>query len=236
MFKYLRVQFIQPCRAECAWCSTHKKNPIFQSIKNDGRDTDFHQTYLEIIERFQPEELFISGGEPLLHKDIGAFLTQAAKFTQRIHLFTSYQFSRRVMDAVTEIQFPESVILNHTPIYFEPDRWHKLTNGFPFEVYIDNIRRAVDLPVRKRFKFIVNHSLFESEIERFRAYVAPNDTCEVSLKLMNDQGDGLVVDTMKASADRVQSRLGELDGLLENAGWRNISLVSVMQALMSIQS
>ena len=219
MFKYVRIQIIHPCRARCAWCSTHRKNPVFQALSDNGKSAEFHETYVDVIRHFRPKEVFISGGEPLLEPGIGPLLNRIAKYTETIHVFTSYQFSRKVMDAVIELGFPPGVILNHTPIYFEPQRWHQLTQGFPFEVYIDNIRRAVSLPVRKRFKFIVNHSLFAEEIKAFKEYVTPNETCEVSLKLMNDQGNGLVVETMEKSAERVHARLGDLDGLLIDAGW-----------------
>ena len=219
MFKFIRIQVIHPCRAKCEWCSTHRKNPIFERLSNDGVRDSFHQTYLEIIEKYQPKEVFISGGEPLLSPDIEPLLSEIAKHTQTIHVFTSYQFSRRVMDKIARFKFPEQVVLNHTPIYFEPERWHKLTQGFPFDVYIDNVRRAALMPVRKRFKFIVNHKLFAEEIARFREYITPNESCEVSLKLMNDQGDGQVVDTMQRSTERVHERLQDLDGLLADAGW-----------------
>jgi len=223
MFKSIRIQFVHPCRAQCAWCSTHRKNPIFQDLQDTGSALDFYDTYLRVIDAHRPKELFISGGEPLLDPQIGRFLTRAAELVDTIHLFTSYQFSRTAMSGIIKIPMPDCVILNHTPIYFEPDRWKKLTNGFPFEVYINNIRDAVQLSVRKRFKFIVNHSRLHEEIQRFSDYVKPNETCEVSLKLMNDQGDGLVRENMARSAHVVRSRLSDLDGLLTETGWTQTS-------------
>tara|TARA_Y100001934_G_C12047257_1_gene629013 strand:- start:101 stop:790 length:690 start_codon:yes stop_codon:yes gene_type:complete len=113
------------------------------------------------------------------------------------------------------MDLPPNLVLNHTPIYFEPQRWHRLTQGFPFEVYLKNIRKAVLLKVKKRFKFIVNHNSLEKELERFVELVQPNATCEITFKMMNDQGNGMLVDVMKATAHRVLERLGKLDSLLE---------------------
>jgi hypothetical protein len=86
----------------------------------------FYETYMEIIKVHRSEELFISGGEPLLDDHIGDFffLAQAAEVVQKIHIFTSYQFSLRSMAEILTIPMPDSVILNHIPIYFEPERWH----------------------------------------------------------------------------------------------------------------
>ncbi len=149
MFKYLRVQIVHPCRAKCAWCSTHKKNPTFQALHDSGEAEGFHDAYLQIIERYKPQEVFVSGGEPLLYPRIGEFLEEVAQHTEKIHVFTSYQYSRRVMERLSEIEMPaDKVILNHTPIYFDPERWLTLTRGFPFEVYLDNVRAAVSWPVK----------------------------------------------------------------------------------------
>jgi len=221
MFKYIRVQIVHPCRAKCAWCSTHRKNPKFQELHDSGKAENFHDAYLEIIERYKPEEVFVSGGEPLLYPRIGEFLREVDKHTNAIHVFTSYQFSRAVMLKIAQTELPDSVILNHTPIYFEEERWLALTRGFPFDVYIDNVRVAASMDVRKRFKFIINHEEFVEEIQRFQELVQPNDTCEISLKMMNDQGDGLVSEAMRRTAARVHERLGDLDAVLADAGWAN---------------
>jgi organic radical activating enzyme len=220
MFKYIRVQIVHPCRAKCVWCSTHHKNPTFQALHDNGEAEKFHDLYADIIEHFKPEELFVSGGEPLLYPGIEAWLQRVAAATERrIHIFTSYQFSRAVTEKIAQMEFSEKVVLNHTPIYFEPDRWKKLTQGFPFQVYLDNVRRIAHLPVKKRFKFIVNHSQFQEEIQRFQELVEPDDTSEISLKLMNDQGDGLGVETMQRTAGRVKERIMDLDAVLAEAGW-----------------
>lgn len=160
----------------------------------------------------------MSGGEPLLAPDIEPFLNEISQHAGTVHVFTSYQFSRGVMDRIAKMAFPSNVVLNHTSIYFEPQKWLKLT-GFPFDVYVDNVRRASKMGVRKRFKFIINHENFDEEIRRFQELVLPDDSCEISLKIMNDQGNGKVADTLVRTADRVQGRLHDLDDLLEEAGW-----------------
>lgn len=232
MFKYLRIQIVHPCRAKCAWCSTHKKNPTFQKLHDSGLSERYHQTYLEVAERYKPKEVFVSGGEPFLYPDIGEFLHKMAEHTETIHVFTSYQFANKVMDKIAEYDLPNKVVLNHTPIYFEPERWYKLTRGFPFEVYIENVRKAAKLPLKKRFKFIINHNHFIEEIQRFQELVEPDETCEISLKIMNDQGNGLVIDTMQRTAGNVLNRLQDLDGVLQEAGWSNKPRPSTSADLM----
>lgn len=217
-FRSVRVQMVQPCHAKCAWCSTHKKNPTFRELVDNGSASEFHEFYRTVIQEHQPRELFVSGGEPLLSDEIEQFLADVSDSAETIHVFTSYQFSRQVMERVAALELPSNVVLNHTSIYFEPERWLKLT-GFPFDVYSDNVRRAVQMETRKRFKFIINHSQLLEELRHFQELVEPNDSCEISLKMMNDQGNGMVVDTMQASADRVHERLEKLDEVLSESGW-----------------
>lgn len=217
-FRSLRIQMIQPCRAHCAWCSTHKKNAKFQELVDSQESKRFHAFYREAIELHQPEEVFVSGGEPLLSEDLPELLESIAVGPKRVHVFCSFQFSRKTMDTVAQLSLPDNVVINHTSIYFEPRRWLMLT-GFPFEVYRDNVRRSVSMPVRKRFKFIVNHSQLDEEIRRFQELVRPDESCEISLKVMNDQGNGMVVDAMKATKERVHERVSKLDEVLAEAGW-----------------
>ncbi len=222
MFKYLRVQIVHPCQAKCAWCSTHFKNPRFSTLHKSGEAEEYHDLYREVAAKYKPEEIFVSGGEPLLYPGIDQFLRDLAEHTEKIHIFTSYQFNEKTMERFAAMDLPrEKIVLNHTPIYFEPENWHKLTHGFPFETYLHNVRLAVKVPILKRFKFIINHSGFVEEIARFQKLVDPDETCEISLKMMNDQGDGIGVETMQNTAVRVRERLGDLDAVLEKAGWSN---------------
>ena len=205
-FEQIRIQIIEPCAAHCAWCVTHRKNPLFRDLVRTGGSHDVHSLYADIVRSYRPRKLYVSGGEPLLSADLLPFLREVSHIPDQINVFTSYQFSRRTMQSIVESTFPKNVVLNHTAIYFEPERWLKLT-GFPFAVYSDNISCAVEMPVRKRFKFIINHSRLEQELELFQRLIDPDDSCEITLKLMNDQGNGHVVPTLKRTVERVRSRL-----------------------------
>ena len=82
--------------------------------------------------------------EPKLHDDIGRLLRAFAAERRTVHVFTSYQFAAGVIERFGELELPtDRIVLNHTPIYFEPDRWRALTRGFPFETYLANVRDAV---------------------------------------------------------------------------------------------
>lgn len=219
-FERVRVQILYPCQGRCAWCATHRKNPLFARLYREGISAQVHQFYVDVVHRLRPRQVFISGGEPLLYPEIHDFVSAIQDATECIHLYTSYQFGQ---DAWDKIRFDRmslaKVTLNHTLIYFEPHSWEALTCGFPFDRYVENVRSAMRVPMRKRFKFIVNHDQFDREIARFQEMVRPDQQCELGLKVINDQGGGLNAATIRRTAGLVRERIDSLAELTAGAGW-----------------
>jgi len=214
---------LYPCLAKCFWCNTYPKNSQFARFYQSGISRQVHQFYAEVIRALQPHEVFLSGGEPLLYPDLPWFLNAIKDATKRIHLFTSFQFSAAAWYQIPFGQLPlGKMTLNHTVLYFEPERWHTLAAGFPFDVYLENLRACLHLSVRKRFKFIVNHSAFQEELERFQVLVMPDQYCELGLKIINTQGDGLNRAVIQQTRDLVNQRARVLDRLVEHAEWAKV--------------
>ena len=111
MFKHIRVQILYPCRAQCSWCATHPKNPLFSRLYKEGISERVHNFYVEQINRLRPQQVFISGGEPLLYPEIASFLNDIQDATGQINLFTSYQFSKRERQYIPFDQMPWKKIL-----------------------------------------------------------------------------------------------------------------------------
>ena len=106
MFKHIRVQILYPCNAKCSWCATHRKNPLFSEMYKDGISKQVHDFYVQIIKRFRPQQVFISGGEPLLYPGVARFLNDIKDATKQINLFTSYQFSQKLRQRMSFEQMP----------------------------------------------------------------------------------------------------------------------------------
>jgi organic radical activating enzyme len=220
MFKHIRVQILYPCNAKCSWCATHPKNPLFSELYRDGISEQVHDFYVQTIRRFRPQQVFISGGEPLLYPEIARFLNDIKDATKQINLFTSYQFSEKLRQRMSFAQMPlDKMLICHTTISFSPQEWHELTAGFPFDLYIENIQAIAQLPVRKRLKFIVNHPYLDQEIRRFQELITPDSSFEFGLKVINDQGGGLNEATIRQSSNFTKERIQALDRLLTDGGW-----------------
>ncbi len=205
MFSSLRIQIIQPCTARCKWCGTYKKNPLFRKLQERGVADQVHDFYLDAVARFQPESLYVSGGEPLLLKGIGTYMAQLAKHvSRRIFLFTSFQFSAQVRERLDLEGMPwDKVILTHTTAGFDEEEWLDMTQGFPFDLYIDNIRKLGALPWRKQFKFILNHEFLQTEMSRFGRLISPDSSYHLSLKLMNNQAGDFGAKEIKKTREAV---------------------------------
>ena len=219
-FKRIRIQILYPCNAHCSWCATRLKNPLFGELYQAGISDEIHDFYIKVIGRIQPEEVFISGGEPLLYQRIAHFLNAIQDYTQQINLFTSYQFSKSLRQRIPFSQMPmEKIVLCHTTIAFEPRQWAEMTANFPFELYVNNIKAITRYPLRKRFKFIINHKSLEEEIALFQELIVPDQSFEFGLKVINDQGGGINETTIHQTRSYTNSRVIALDEILEGAPW-----------------
>ncbi|MFC1670398.1 radical SAM protein [Spirochaetota bacterium] len=210
MFKSLRVQIIQPCMARCKWCGTWKKNDVFRLLQEKGISNSIHDFYLSAVKKFRPESINVSGGEPLLLPGIGKYMSSLAEFVdRRIYLFTSYQFPQRRRENLDLADMPwDKITLTHTTAGFDKDKWLDITEGFPFDQYIRNIKELSKSPWRKHVKFIINHENIDDELKRFSKLIAPDDSFGISLKLMNNQAGNFGKKEIKRTKDWV---LGQID-------------------------
>jgi hypothetical protein len=209
VFKSLRIQVIQPCTAQCKWCGTYKKNPLFQKLLDKGVAEQIHDFYADTVEKIQPESLYVSGGEPLLLPGIGKYMKRLAENVQkRIFLFTSFQFSAKVRDNLDLEGMPwDKVILTHTTAGFDEEEWLDMSRGFPFELYIDNIKKLSAHPWKKQIKFIINHDFLHRELSRFAELIDPDSSFNLSLKLMNNQAGNFGAKEIKKTRENVLNLL-----------------------------
>lgn len=230
-FKSIRIQILYPCNAQCSWCATRLKNPLFAELYQSGTSDQVHDFYVEVIRQLQPESVFVSGGEPLLYPRIADFLNDIVDYTEQINLFTSYQFSRKLRQQIPFIEMPlEKIMLCHTMIAFEPKQWAEMTGNFPFDLYVENIKKITSIrpgdqgfeekrALRKRFKFIINHEALEQEIALFQDLIDPDESFEIGFKVINDQGGGINKAAIQQTRSFTHDRVLALDGLIDGAQW-----------------
>jgi MoaA/NifB/PqqE/SkfB family radical SAM enzyme len=209
-FDTVRVQMTFPCAARCRWCRTYLKNPTFAQMSRDGRTGQVTKFYLDVLKRYRPRVLAISGGEAILLPDIEEFLHRALKHCRTVHLYTSFQYPERVLTGLDWDRLPaDRVVLTHSCIHFLPERWHELTQGFPHERYVANLRAARELRFLKRVKFVLNHADSDAEVALFLRMVEPDDRFELAYKLMNDQRNGYGDQVMRETGERVRGLLAQ---------------------------
>jgi organic radical activating enzyme len=220
MFRFIRVQILYPCNASCSWCATHRKNPLFRELYESGISEQIHAFYSQIIKQLKPEQVFVSGGEPLLYPEIAQFLNEIRDSTEQINLFTSYQFSKRLRSRIDFRDMPlDKIVLCHTTIAFEPNTWHAMTGNFPFDLYVENILEIARQPVKKRFKFIINHDSLDDEIRRFQSLIETDQRFEFGLKVINDQGGGINESIIQKTKMQTKERVLALDERLAESTW-----------------
>lgn len=204
MFSSIRIQITHPCKAHCEWCNTWRKNNRFQELCSMGKTKQINDIYLKLIESFQPQTLYISGGEPILYPDIKKFLKKTAPFVkEKINIFTSFQF-RNINQIILSLDgIPwEKVILTHTTAAFQEKHWNEMT-GFPFSIYVNNMKLLSKLPWKKEIKFIVNHSIIFDELKKFKEIINPDLSFDIRFKLMNIQANEYGKNQVKTSINHI---------------------------------
>jgi hypothetical protein len=94
-----------------------------------------------------------------------------------------------------------------------------MTGNFPFELYVDNIRAIARQPVRKRFKFIINHDFLDDELRRFQSLIETDLSFELGLKVINDQGGGINESIIQKTQMQTKERVLVLDEILAESTW-----------------
>ncbi len=223
MFSSLRIQWIEPCRARCVRCGTWPKNPLFRDLIAAGADRTAHDFYLEAARAFRPQSLYVSGGEPLLSDALPGYLPGFSEVvTGQTYLFSSFQFSDADRERTLARNWPQDrVSLTHTVIAMDPGTWAKETGGFPFDLYLRNLRELGGRFARKRIKFVLNHEDVAGQVDRFLEAVRPDDSWVFSLKLVNLQGGALQADVIEATRRRALERIADRTALFGlHAAWQ----------------
>lgn len=207
-FDRIRIQIFFPCEGKCRWCNTYKKNKHFLKLYKSGLTEAANDFYFEILKRYRPKDLFISGGEPILYPKINEFVKRALLYVKNIYLYTSYQYDPDILNNLFSKSIPHKrLILTHSIVHFLPEKWAYLTNNFSYSKYIDNLLTLKELPFRKRIKFIINHVDTEKEIKCFFSTIKPNKTFEFQYKLINEQNNGFGKQEIIRTKDLVLERI-----------------------------
>ena len=164
-------------------------------MSRDGTTDAIMRFYRDTIRRLKPSWLYVSGGEPLLYPGIAPFLNYVCHYVDdRIHVFCSFQFDTNDFHRIPFDAMPlAKTTVNHTVSYFEPEPWSRHTRGFPFSLYLENLKSLAETGVQKRFKLIVNQERFEEKLGRFLDTLGAPSGMEIGLKVINEQGNGLNV-------------------------------------------
>lgn len=224
MFPSLRIQWIEPCRARCLRCATWRKNPLFSDLIATGAHHRVHDFYLEAARTFRPQSLYVSGGEPLLSDALPGYLRAFGEHVGgHAFVFSSFQFSDDDRERLLARDWPrDRVVLTHTVTSLNPDTWARETAGFPFALYLRNLREVTARFAHNRIKFLLNHDDVADQIERFLEAVNPDASFVFSLKLVNLQAGRLQAEVIEATRRRALERLAGRAALCDqDLAWRS---------------
>jgi len=222
----LRVSLTDRCNFRCFYCLPNGEPPL---ARKDTILTFEEIEYIcEIFVSFGIEKIRLTGGEPLLRRDIEVLIEKLARL--------KVQSSKFKVQSQSEIPNPKSQI---------PDPNPKLkdlaltTNGHSFPRRAENLKRAgldrvtisLDSLRRERFKEITGVDALENVLQSIEAAQKYNLTpVKINCVLVRGRNDDEIVDFARFARTRdVKMRFIEFMPLDSGHDWRRESIVSAKE-------
>lgn len=151
----LRISVIDTCNFSCLYCprNTSMENFCPQSTKNDRLSTEsFIEAINSLLEKYSFSKVVVTGGEPLLAKDLPQILQAIKKHGQYLELDTNGSlFSEALWEGIKK--FPDAVKISFDSL--DKRKFNRLTNctipnGF------ENTKRLIDVCVESKIPVTLN--------------------------------------------------------------------------------
>ncbi len=179
---YLEISFSSECNLKCAYCDPHISSSIKKEIDTFGPypTSEPFQEYREplVSEEYisafwswwetlkhELKVLRITGGEPLLHKELFQLLDKIkiGRFDFELKITSNLMVSPSALEKfiITCKNLEESKAIKSFTLYTSVDTWGKhaefLRWGLQLERYVQNIEKCLSLHPKMKFNFLVTY-------------------------------------------------------------------------------
>ena len=159
---YLRVSLTERCNLRCHYCMPEDGIPL--SPKDELCS---YEELLSIIDTFCElgvRKIRITGGEPLVRRDVDKFFRALGKRPVELALTTNGLLVDQFIDTFASIGLRN---INVSLDTLSPDRFRLITRRHGFETVMQNIRQLVDRDFRVKLNMVVMRGVNDDEIAAF---------------------------------------------------------------------
>ena len=206
---YLRISLTERCNLRCFYCMPEEGVPL--------RDKKEFMTSEEVIEFAKTfvdlgvNKIRITGGEPLIKKDIINILTQLAELPVELYLTTNGILIDKFINVFKRIGLKN---INISLDSLEEAKFNKISKRQYFTRIMDNIQLAIDADLNIKINVVLMRNTNDNEIINFINWTKSLPLDVRFIEFMPFDGNSWQTDKVVTYAeimDRVQSEYGFAD-------------------------
>lgn len=159
---YLRISVIDKCNFRCTYCMPTEKMQFMHQSKLMTREEIFEIT--KTFVDFGITKIRITGGEPLVRKDIDLILKDLSTLPVSIHMTTNGLLLHEHLDTMVECGIKD---LNISLDSLRPSKFQEITRNNKQDVVLNNITEALERGIKVKINMVVMKDVNENEIVDF---------------------------------------------------------------------
>ena len=159
---YLRISLTEKCNLRCTYCMPEEGIKLRnKSHFMTGEEViAFANTFVDL----GVNKIRITGGEPLVNKDIKFILSELSKLPVELSITTNAVLLHDYFDLLKELKINK---LNISIDSLDKDSFNRISRRDHFDMVMTNIRKAIDLNFEVKLNVVVIKGVNEHEVIDF---------------------------------------------------------------------
>lgn len=159
---YLRISLTDKCNLRCNYCMP--ENPCFLPKSSLLSDREVLQIARIFVEDFNIQKIRLTGGEPLLRKNLLGIITPLSKMPIKLAITTNGVLLDRYMEDLESLGIKS---LNISLDSLHADRYNSITGSGHFNKVVENIRKALAKGFYLKINVVIKQGMNDDEILNF---------------------------------------------------------------------
>ena len=159
---YLRISLTEKCNLRCTYCMPEEGVKL--RSKSHFMTADEVITFAKTFVNLGVKKIRITGGEPLVNKDIKFILSELSKLPVELSITTNAVLLHDYYDLLQELKINK---LNISIDSLDKDSFNRISRRDHFDVVMTNIQKAIDLNFEVKLNVVVIKGTNEHEVIDF---------------------------------------------------------------------
>lgn len=167
---YLRLSIIERCNLRCQYCMPEEGIPL--RPKDEFMTFEEIETIAKKFVELGVNKIRLTGGEPLIRKDLPVILNKLAKLSVELAITTNGILLDKYLDTLIASNFRK---INISIDSLQEERFNQITRRKHFKRVLDNIQLAIQTDASISLNMVLIKGFNDDEIHDFIELTCDND-------------------------------------------------------------